>query len=415
MRSDNRDAELALQQIFGTPTLDSDERKRILRRDPTQIGSTRIVRRRFAWIGYATAALVLALIVVPRMDSSTTLISGTDAAERALAPPAVGFGRHLSISVESNIGATQDLPATWQTDVWQRTLENGTQELAIQSNRVDGSMLARFVTSGDQWEIARGGMVDQGIGTPLSVPLAVSTGFVSPEYLQAQLANSNPATVRTEQRGDSMIIMLAVPAESSQNDIRDLGFSIREMRIEASVATAGDQLEWWRASAVDVNGDVHLLWQLTFTVWDDQLPGQAMNDDLFMMGGNSSPTPVVDGPILPREVAVASGVFQRTSQLHERADQWRVIYSGPGNGVIQIDITPSRNSPSDLPDVRAHDTEIAGVTVWWQEDPEGEWPRIAIWDDGRFQFSLSVLRQSPSWSETELLEVVQATGQTRQP
>jgi|GEM_PF-3800104 len=410
MCAEQRDVDLTLRQVLGAPRPTSSERARILQRRVESQPATSHRERRLVLAGSLVLALALLVGVFVSTQMESSLVRSVSAAERALATPQPGTGRHLHIDVVTHLGARAVLPPVWSTDVWQRTLDDGTEQLMIASIAPDGTPLARLVSAGNQWELAANGSIDRGIGSPATIPIDISAGLVSPDQLRVQLAGHEP--VRTEQHGSVLELTYRFPTDAIEGDVRDLGFLPQQLQIAIQVDSAHDRLITWRAQAVDERGTVHDLWELRFTVWDDNLPASAVSDEHFMISGDTdSPTRTTELD-LPTTLSLSAGTLTRTTFQVEQHEAWKAIYSSPDYGVIQLDIIAASIPTDDLPVARTHTFAVVGVDVWWQEDPENVWPRLAIWEDGRYRYRLSVLQHAPEWDVRSLEEFVETLSTT---
>jgi hypothetical protein len=101
-----------------------------------------------------------------------------------------------------------------------------------------------------------------------------------------------------------------------------------------------------------------------------------------------------------------------SSSNHLDGGGQQVIYVGDANRVVNIDVLPigvdrRLTLPADAYELTAGTGSVSVIP-----DPEGRWPRVAIWTHGGYSFNLSVI-SSPSagWTDDDLLSVVLALAE----
>ena len=331
-----------------------------------------------------------------------------EAAADILAPPAPGSGRHLLITGESTqpvVGQTR----RWTVEIWERTLADGLHQLAASATDSSGRSLAQYVQSGDAWTLHDGLEVDHGRGTPLGLPPTLATALATPGSLREVLLASDPDNVQIRQSGNQHILTITISPSAT-----DRATLARELELEAEAVKAliltvrfvpsEQRLVSWEAAALDVHQNQHPLFAYRFVVWD-VMAADAVPDASFTLGP-ATPSPTLD---LPPVLSLPSGTFTRSSQ-HQENGAVRAIYVGPGTRVVQITVLPSSNQPLDLPgpDVQVLRT-TAGDVQWSSGDTAESWPRLALWDDGRYRYDLSVLTAPPNgWTLADLSTIAEA-------
>ncbi len=90
-------------------------------------------------------------------------------------------------------------------------------------------------------------------------------------------------------------------------------------------------------------------------------------------------------------------------------DEAELILTDDEGHVIEVDVRRwTAGEQVDPPD-RSTPVHLGSLTVHVVADPDGGWPRLALWHDPRFVYSLSVLESPPDgWTQDNLLAVVTA-------
>lgn len=350
------------------------------------------------------AAAALATRFVPSHSPS-----GVSAAELMLRAPAPGYGRHITVEGEADIPITGE-PERWTTDIWQRTLPNGTAQIAVSAADASGEPLGRFVRSGDAWFLEQGGTTERGQGNPLAMPPELANVLISPDTLRVQLLAANPARVTEDRQGKYQIVIVDLsgsisPAERTTLE-HELGIQVRQMVVELTIDTMNDRLFRWREIVRDPTGRSYTVLQFTFTAWEETTAG-AIDARHFAESATSGASPTPATAPVPATIQLPVGSLQVSSWTDEGPGRAQVLLVGPRSLVLKLDIGPkggalSRTGPN------VHQIQTAVASGAWQEDPQHAWPRTALWEDSRRRYALSVIESSPDgWSEADLLSLVE--------
>jgi hypothetical protein len=295
-----------LRRTLGSATLTAGQRERhlhLLAKRAMKQSAVPRVRLSAAWLAPAGIALALMLALIAgvwlrevRLNPANPI--SVDASVRLLSAPQPGRGRH--IVVERETGFVSDvLPRQWISDVWQRTLSDGTEQLSVEGRSETGAPLGSYVQNGASYRVVEfDGTVEQGRGKPLGVSPAVADVMISPDALHDELLGmltNGGATKLSEVRtGSDEVTTLDVTSLIAGSDDRlqsDLGISspIRQGLIEIAVDRKTGQLHSYREMVVDGNGTSHLVWAYTISTWDD-LSASDVDASHFAIPSLATPT-----------------------------------------------------------------------------------------------------------------------------
>ncbi|MDI3339349.1 MAG: hypothetical protein QJR03_02335 [Sphaerobacter sp.] len=358
-----------LSRVLGTATLPEAIRQRHLR----QLARHHAARARYGAAlaapgmrARAVAALVVALVatmaVVAALGSQPWPSPESPAvavAERLLIPPAPGRGRHIVVEAEVQIPITAR-PRRSITEVWQRTLPDGTEQMA----------------------------------------------------LRAQLALAKPENVAEARQGTTHVITADItdgfsPIERAALEDA-LGARATAITLELTIDTARDRLLRWQVMVHDARRAAHPMYRLAFTTWEETTAA-AIDDAHFAEPGTSDLPPAAGSlPPVPSVIDLPIGRLTVSSRESAGAGRAQVILVGPQSLVLTVDIAPLGGS-LHLPGSGVHPFAGPGFRGFWQQDPRQGWPRIALWEDQRRRYALSVNSAAPpGWSEADVIALARA-------
>lgn len=128
---------------------------------------------------------------------------------------------------------------------------------------------------------------------------------------------------------------------------------------------------------------------------------------------DSPPPPTTDEPESALSDLTVPDELPRMMTLSTRQttapESERLLFNGTDGLVVQIDVRRWTDGEALDPPDRSTPIQIGGLTVHVTPEPNGGWPRTALWRDQRFVYSLSILSYPPGgWTRDDLLALVTA-------
>lgn len=410
--------EYALRSVLGSRELSPEQRARLRRLAyDAAHNRQRLFRERVhasqkvsaAYFVIILCVAALALITFNHLSGGKT--GDVKAAERLLAAPTPGYGRHVVIDVRQE-GSNAEVRA-WRSEIWQRTLTDGTQQLRVQSSSQDESIMADLLLTGSEWVMRDGDTMERGSGQPRSVPPEATNVLVMPETLRLALAGIPPADINEREQIDLSIISATLPVDHLPDRPAleaEIGGPVASAHIDVTIDRHSDRIVTWRETVVDTSGREHLLREMTFVTWESlsasEISEAHFSIEVEMLGAHQS-----SSLNLPEAITTPQGQLELSSTTDISNDLHRVIYTGPNQLVVQIDLGPDGSGTPDLGISNPQRLEVDEIMVIWRPDPTYGWPRTASWATNSHRLTLSVIGASTTgWSEEDLIAVVMAIG-----
>ncbi|MCO5177944.1 MAG: hypothetical protein M9890_13385, partial [Thermomicrobiales bacterium] len=268
--------EYALRSVLGSRELSPEQRARLRRLAyDAAHNQQRSFRERVhasqkvsaAYFVIILCVAALALITFNHLSGGKT--GDVKAAERLLAAPTPGYGRHVVIDVRQE-GSNAEARA-WRSEIWQRTLTDGTQQLRVQSSSLDGGIMADLLMTGSEWVMRDGDTIEHGSGQPRSVPPEATNVLVMPETLRLTLAGIPPADINEREQKDLSIISATLPVDHLPDRPAlevEIGGPVASARIDVTIDRHRDRIVTWRETVVDTSGREYLHREMTFVTWE---------------------------------------------------------------------------------------------------------------------------------------------------
>lgn len=349
--------------------------------------------------------LVVALAIRDYLFSGGT-VTGVEAAERLFDDPSAGQGQHVVIETEV-FSVAGETPRKWETEIWERRFDNGLLQRAITGRDASGQTVAQLFQTGDQWLYESGGSTQSGEGPLIAVPVETQRVLLNLSEARTLLASIDPGNVEQHSDGSIQSYFLDFTKDLEPEDRADIEDALH-IRVEQitgvlRIDTDDQRVYEWATFVVDQRGETHLMQRLRFVTWDTMKAAEIADNhfvvpDLPAMATFSIP----DDTPLPRGLRLNS-----TTQTGGGRE--RIVLTGNGSLVVQLDISESSNRDLALSRNHSRISETGVGSIVWQAHPDYGWPQIALWDDGHFRFQLSILNGGPDgWSLNDLVMLAEA-------
>ena len=410
---DDDELEQALRATFASARLSETIRYRTMdavlasERKQTRSFRRRLVSQAVISRVAALTALVLLIVVASHVvDSrrSDNTASTVQAAERLLALPQAGRGRHLVTSVyqrSSRVGGER----AWITEIWERTSVDGTWERAVEAREIDGERIGRLVQTPTSWAMIYRGGIEAGDGAPLWVPDELRLTSVSLDQVRSSLIGVDSSQVRTSEANGHQIIEINLGGEIDLSALGAIGSTLGQAvtsvlwRIE--LAPGDERLTRASLVARSVDGDESVLTSSTVQTWED-VAGDQLADAAFAI-----PTPE---PASCSQRTIADSLpakLQLSEQYCEDGSIDHVVFSNGAGLTIDVTISPRSNRVIEPPSAHVQYIDTVVGKVVWVGHPESGAPIGAVWLDTQSWYSITVLTE-PRWTLEDLVVLVEA-------
>lgn len=410
---DDDELERALRATFASARLSETIRCRTMdavlasERKQTRSYRRRLVGQSVIPRVAALAALVLLFVVVSYVvDSrqSDNTVSRVQAAERLLALPKAGRGRHIVTSVyqrSSRVGGEQ----AWITEIWERTSVDGTSERAVEAREIDGEPIGRLVQTPTSWAMIYRGGIEAGDGALLWVPDELRLTSVSLDQVRSSLSDVDSSQVRTSGVNGHQIIEVNLGGDLDSSALAAIGSTLDQgvTSVLWRIELASDDERLTRASLVarSADGDEYVLTSSTVQTWED-VAGDQLAGAAFAM-----PTPL---PASCSQRTIADSLpaeLQLSEQYCEDGSIDHVVFSNGAGLTIDVTISPRSNRVIEPPSAHVRYIDTAVGEVAWVGHPDSGAPIGAVWLDTQSWYSITVLAE-PRWTLEDLVILVEA-------
>lgn len=299
------DIDQELRRTLGTAMLSPEQRTRhreMIVERAERVAERSPVPHRQVWLIPAGVSLSVVLILLAGIwlrDMHMSPVKSQDvaAAVRLLSAPRPGEGRHIVIKGERGF-TVPGVASRWTSDIWQRVLVDGTEQLSVQATSDTGAPQGSYVQNGSIYRvIEQDGTVERGSGTPMAVSPAVASALISPDALRDQmlgmLSTGGARQLSQVQNGIDEVTTFDLTSGmfgSTDSLQQEFGITspIRQGLVEVAVDRASGRLHTYRVTVVDADGKAHLVWAFTFSRWDD-LPASDVDPARFDISAIATP------------------------------------------------------------------------------------------------------------------------------
>ena len=373
----------------------------------------RIVGRSVILRAAAMAALVLLLLIVgdviDRRRSDDT-VSTVQAAERLLALPEAGRGRHIVTSVyqrSSRVGGER----TWITEIWERTSGDGVWERTVEAREIDGTPIGRLVQTPTSWSMTYRGGIEAGDGVPPWVPDELRITTVSLDQVRSSLSGVDPSRVHTSEVDGHQIIEVDLGENVGSSALAAIGSTLEQdvtnvfWRIE--LASGDERLTRAALVARTAGGDESVLTSSSVQSWEDVASDQ-LADAAFAL-----PTPLLSASCSQRTTTDSLPAELRLSEQYcEDGSIDHLVFSSGAGLTVEVTISPRSNRIIEPPSEHVQYVDTAAGEVAWVGLPDSGSPIGAVWSDTQSWYSITVL-SDPRWTLDDLVALVEAMAPVR--
>lgn len=423
-RSRSEQLDAMLSDTFGATQLSESQRLRLQaiaeRSRPSQSPAPRVGARPLSRPLALLVIIVLAVAAVWWSDV-VPLDSRVDvsAAQRLLAPPAPGEGRHIAAEVHrrySRDGGDRQ----WVNEMWQRTLADGTRQLVVEASDISGAQLGRYLQTGDEWYLEYRGSIQSGTGEPSWLPEEVSPFWRSIEDVDAALATHDPEQIEVWNDGSRQIIRVDLSEDSKDGLAQvesDLNEPIEAFLWEIEIDTNLDRVLDTRLVAVGASGAELILSHYTMSTWEQPRAADMDNARFAPPEDESDPGLALR---IPEPGSLPSGLIVVSHHREDSTnDGWfseRAVFTGNAGLTVDLSVTPklpgSERTVRYPEGTRVHAAETSVGPLEWAERTGSGSVEQAIWEDQAHFYYLSVQTTSTTaasdWDVTDLVAFVEA-------
>lgn len=323
---------------------------------------------------------------------------------------------HAIVNIETDYRDDNSLRAAWSVESWRRVLPDGRKQEHYVLRVPTGEVFTSYTINGDAWALDRSGWVTTGtfgagfstISPQLGWSMAEPSS--SARFLDG-LADSDQVEIIQDERGE-VYRLRSDERESFEQESRQSGLTINGSVLEMVRDPATGNVLETRAYLTSEEGVEITFIRATISM-AEMMPADQIPNPLFELPSESA-FPIYAAPQqLPGGLTLESHIDDFLSGSE------RLVYANePVEMIVNVYPTRGGYDPRQLIGTRSdpsvvQSTETPVGTVTWVRGDKGS-PQLAIWDDGRFYFELSIPGESTfdGWDVATLIAVVEALSST---